>query len=229
MRWNLRQRVLRGSLSLAIACAAGAACALGIAGAASAQTTARLLYVDGAEVRDAEIDVVRTLVESDLIAHPDVLLLSDRDPEDAQMDITGQLTKLGESYLLILTARFEDGQQRSRRQKIASFDEIDVASQRLVAALVENVEVFDTVERGAVLEREQESEELVASDFGFELGFGTAWPLSASTRGSKWGTATSGPRSPGRIPTRVLSSSVCSRASCCCATRTSTSTCAVAS
>ncbi len=174
MRWNRHQHSLIAGLGLAIACV------LGLAGTASAQTTARLLYVDGAEVRDAEIDVTRTLVESDLIAHPDVRLLSDRDPEQAQMDVTGQLTKLGESYLLILTARFEDGQQRSRRQKIVNFDEIDVASQRLVAALVENVEVFDTVERGAVLEQEQKPEELVASDLGFEVGFGTAWPLSDS-------------------------------------------------
>lgn len=151
---------------------------LAFASTAAAATTARLLYVDGADVEDVEIDVTRSIVESDLIAHPDVLLLSDRDPEDADMNITGQITRLGESYLLILTARFQDGEQRSRRQKIASFDEIDVASRRLVAALVENVEIFDTVERGSVLEDEQEPEEVVASDIGFEVGFGTAWPIS---------------------------------------------------
>ncbi|MCP4038973.1 MAG: hypothetical protein GY733_18690 [bacterium] len=146
--------------------------------AGAAPTTARLLYLDGAEVRDAEIDVVRSLVESDLISHPDVLLLSERDPEAEQMTITGQLTRLGESYLLILTAEFPDGKRRSRRHKVASFDEIDLASERLVASLVEDVEVFDTVERGSVFEDEQEPESLVESDVGFELGFGTAWPIS---------------------------------------------------
>ncbi len=150
------------------------------AGTASAAMTARLLYIDGADVADVEIDVTRSIVESDLISHPDVHLLGDRDPEDADMDVTGQLSRLGESYLLILTARFHDGEQRSRRQKIASFDEIDVASRRLVAALVENVEIFETVERGSVLDVEQEPEEVVASDLGFEVGFGTAWPISAA-------------------------------------------------
>ena len=109
-------------------------------GAARAETSARLLYVEGSDVEDVELDVTRSLVESDLIAHPDVRLLSDRDPEEAEMQVTGELNRLGESYLLILTARFPDGERRSRRQKVASFDEIDVASRRLVTALVEDVE-----------------------------------------------------------------------------------------
>lgn len=157
------------------------ACLLAIASSAQAKpTTARLLYIDGTEVSDGQIDVVRSLVESDLIAHPDVRLLSDRDSEREEMTITGQLTRLDESYLLILTAELAGGEQRSRRQKVASFDEIDVASERLVAALVENVEVYDTVERGAVFEEEQEPESVVESDVGFEVGFGSAWPISNS-------------------------------------------------
>lgn len=154
--------------------------ALCFASPALAQTTARFLYVDGADVSDAEIDVTRSLLESDLIAHPDVRLLSDTDEANADMAIDAQLTRLGESYLLILTARYADGEQRSRRQKIADFDEIDVASRRLVAALIEDVEIFETVERGSVLETEQEPEAVVASDLGIEVGFGAGWPLSDS-------------------------------------------------
>ena len=140
--------------------------------------TARLISVDGAEVGTAEVEVLRALVESDLIDHPGVNLLSDADPEDPEMEITANITRLGESYLVVLTVRLASGEQRSRRHKIATFDEIDVATRRLVASLIENIELFDTVERGDVLETEQEPETVVASMRGWEVGFGTAWPIS---------------------------------------------------
>lgn len=146
--------------------------------AQAAPPTARLVSIDGVEVRTTEVDVLRTLLESDLIAHPGVILLSDDDPADAEMEITASLTRLNENYLVVLTARFEDGEQRSRRHKILTFDEVDVASQRLVASLVEDVEVFDTAERGVILEEEQEPESVVKSTRTFELGLGSAWPIS---------------------------------------------------
>lgn len=151
--------------------------------------TARLVTVEGTEVRPSQTDIVRTLIESDLIGHSGVRLLSGDDPETAQMEITATLNRLGESYLLILSARLANGEQRSQKHKVAVFDEIDVATGRLVAALIEDVDLSATVERGAVLEAEQEPESFVKSTVGFELGLGPSWPVSnaLSDHGTMWG------------------------------------------
>jgi hypothetical protein len=142
--------------------------------------TARLIAVEGTEVGTSEIDIVRSLVENDLIGHPGVRLLAENDPAFAQMQITATLTRLGHSYILILSARLENGEQRSRKHKVASFDEIDVATERLVAALIEDVDLYATVERGSVLEAEQEPETVVESTLGYELGFGSSWMVTNS-------------------------------------------------
>lgn len=155
----------------------------------AAPVTARLVAVEGTAVEASEIEIVRSLVENDLIGHQQVRLLADDEPGTAQMQITATLTRLGQSYLLTISARFADGSQRSRKHKMFYFDEIDVAVERLVAALIEDVDLFSTVERGAVLDAEQEPESLVASTIGFELGVGPAWPVSNALgeNGTMWG------------------------------------------
>ncbi len=162
--------------------------AAGLAAASSAlaaPVTARLAAVKGTEVRAAQVDIVRSLIESDLIEHSDVLLLADDDPAFAEVEITASLTQLGESYLVILSAQFESGEQRSRKHKVESFDEIDTATARLVAALIEDVELFATAERGAVFEDEQQPEAVVESAVRAELGFGPAWPISNALRNNE--------------------------------------------
>ena len=68
---------------------------------------ARLRGIDGVEVQTTEVDVMRTLLEIDP---------TERDRSRG------------------LTAHFESGEQRSRRHKIETFNEIDIVSQRLVAS-----------------------------------------------------------------------------------------------
>ncbi|MFT5441185.1 MAG: hypothetical protein ACI8W3_000225 [Myxococcota bacterium] len=147
---------------------------------AAAPGTARLTRVEGREVASAEVDIVRTLLISDLIEHPGVRLLDDDDPEAEDMEIEASITRLGENYILILSARLGTGEQRSRKHKVADFDEVDVATMRLVAALIENIDVFSSAERGAVFEDEQEPEAVVESRLRGELGFGIGWPISDS-------------------------------------------------
>jgi len=150
--------------------------------ASGAQVAVRLIEVEGANVQRSDIDVLRSLLESDLIEHPDVRLLSDDDPTPAEMDISAKITRLGNSYLVILTAQFSNGKQRSRKHKLADFDEIDIATRRLVAALVEDIDFFATVSRGEVLEVDSSPESLVKATRGFEVGFGPAWPISDALR-----------------------------------------------
>ena len=64
---------------------------------------ARLRGIDGVEVQTTEVDVMRTLLEIDP---------TERDRSRG------------------LTAHFESGEQRSRRHKIETFNEIDIVSQR---------------------------------------------------------------------------------------------------
>lgn len=147
---------------------------------AAAPDTARLTRVEGREVASAEVDILRTLLISDLIEHPGVRLLDDDDPRAEDMEIDANVTRLGDNYIVILSAHFRNGEQRSRKHKISDFDEIDVATMRLVAALIENIDVFKSAERGAVFEDEQEPEAVVESRLRGELGFGIGWPISDS-------------------------------------------------
>ena len=90
----------------------------GSAGRASAApVTARLVAVEGTAVEASEIEIVRSLVENDLIGHQQVRLLADDEPGTAQMQITATLTRLGQSYLLTISARFADGSVPRRRMR----------------------------------------------------------------------------------------------------------------
>ena len=117
--------------------------------------------------------VNQRLVDADVQIHTQQLV-----DNTADIAVDATLTRLDASYIVILTAHLPDRETRSRKYKISSFDEIDVAIKRLVGALIEDIPVEMTAERGAVFEREQEPITRVKSDSGWEVAVGAAWPLS---------------------------------------------------
>ncbi len=144
--------------------------------AAAAEKSVLIGQVTGSDIAGSEIRAVRSILESELISHPDVRLVEN----DAEIAVDATITRLDTNYIVILNADMSDGERRSRKYKISSFDEVDIAIKRLVAAVIEGVPVSATAERGAVFEREQQPVTRVRSVSGWEFAIGAAWPLSDS-------------------------------------------------
>jgi len=132
--------------------------------------------VTGTGVDDREIETVRTLVYSEIVAHPRAEYVDD----NFDLEIVAELTRLQRAYILTLYGYDKDGGSTSEKAKLQDFDEIDVAVKRLVGAIIENKTVEQTAERGEVLEKEQEEPTRVKSIQGWEIALGGAYPLTDS-------------------------------------------------
>ncbi len=141
--------------------------------AAQAKKSVALGEVTGTGVDQDDIDSVRSLLYSEITAHPKARY----DDQDYKLLITGEITRLRRSYILTVFGTTDDG-TFSEKAKLQNFDEIDVAAKRLVAAIIEDKSVEQTAERGEVLEEEQEEPTRVRSIQGWEIGFGGAVPLT---------------------------------------------------
>lgn len=130
--------------------------------------------VNGTGVDDRQIETLRNLIYSEIVAHPKAEYVDD----NYDIEIVADLTRLQQSYILTLYGYDADNNSTSEKAKLYDFDEIDVAAKRLVAALIENKALINTAERGEVLEEEQEEPTRVRSIQGWELALGGAYPLT---------------------------------------------------
>ncbi len=129
--------------------------------------------VSGSGTSKHEIDTLHNLIESAVIDHKNAKLVT----SDPTMEITASLNRLRRSYILIMTAELPK-KQRSKQVKVRSFDEIDVAVTRVVAALIEGKNVEETAERGVVLKDEQKEPTRVKAINSYGVYIGGAVPLT---------------------------------------------------
>ncbi len=141
---------------------------------AFAKTHVTLGEVTGTGVDDRQIETVRNLVYSEIVAHPKAEYVD----EGYDLEILAELTRLQRTYILTLYGYNPEGDATSEKAKLEDFDEIDVAVKRLVAALIEGKSVTQTAERGEVLEEEQREPTRVKSIQGWEIALGGAYPLT---------------------------------------------------
>lgn len=132
--------------------------------------------VTGTGVSERQIETVRGLIYSEIVAHPSAEFVED----NFDLEITADLTRLDYSYILVVYGYKKNGQADSQKAKMKNFDEIDVAVKRLVSAIIENKTVDQTARRGEVLDKEQEEPTRVKSIQGWEVAIGGAYPLNDS-------------------------------------------------
>lgn len=130
--------------------------------------------VTGTGVNEHQIETVRNLVYSEIVAHPNAEYVD----ADYDLEIVAELSRLQHTYILTMYAYNPDGDVTSKKAKLEDFDEIDVAIKRLVAAFIEGKSVHQTAERGEVLEQEQHEPARVKSIQGWEIALGGAYPLT---------------------------------------------------
>lgn len=131
--------------------------------------------VSGNGVSQREIDTVEQLMQSEIMAHDDAQLV----PARSDMRLSANITRLRRSYILTMYAQYKDDED-SENTKLRDFDEIDVAVKRLVAAMIEKVDLDKTAERGEVLEEEQREPTRVKSIQGWEVAVGGAYPWTGA-------------------------------------------------
>lgn len=149
---------------------------LTITSTALAEQRVAVASVTGSGVDDHQLETVKSLIESAVMEHSDAKLV-DVDPD---MEIEAVLNRLGYSYIFVTKAYLKSGKQRSKRVKIRTFDEIDVAVTRVVAALIEGKDVSETAERGVVLEDERREPKRVKAINSYGFYFGGAFPITNS-------------------------------------------------
>lgn len=135
-----------------------------------------LTSVTGSGTSEHQLETLKSLLESAIMEHPKAKLVE----VDPDMEIEAILNRLGYSYIFIVKAHLKNGKQRSKRVKIRTFDEIDVAVQRVAAAIIEGKDVSETVERGVVLEEERRGPKLMKAINSYGVYFGGTFPITNS-------------------------------------------------
>lgn len=144
------------------------------AGVAAAKERISVGKVDGSGVTQQELKAVENLLRSEIISHGGAELVE----SGGDMTINASVSQLKDNYIVMLTGTRSNGEKQSEKTKIASFDEVDVAIKRLVAAMIEGVHVQQTAERGAVFSGEQREMTRVKSIAGWEFFLGAGWPIT---------------------------------------------------
>lgn len=138
----------------------------------SGSSFAATYYVDevtGSNVEDHQLDTLENLLRSELLAHPQARL----GLEGEGWPLRANLVRLQRSYLLTLDL-VDEKEGRSRKAKLKTYDEVDVAVERLVAAIVEDVSVERTASRGRVLKSERDEPARFHSIGGYSFALGPA-------------------------------------------------------
>lgn len=132
--------------------------------------------VKGSGIDKHQLKTVESLAISAIIEHPDATHVTKRGKRKLAIIVT----RLENSYIIIMSSDLKGVPTASQQLKVESFDEIDIAIKRLVAAFIENKNVEDTVERNLVVAKEQKEPTRVKALKGFHVDLGMAVPITNS-------------------------------------------------
>jgi len=137
--------------------------------------------VTGNNTSQSDLDIYKSLIKNAIANHKKGIFVE----EGGKYEMSGEINRLKQMYIVILSLNKDEKTIRSQSTKIYSFDEIDVAAKRLVAALIEDKDLIDTAERGVVLEKEQEEITRLKSIGGWEFGMGIGIPFTKALKSQK--------------------------------------------
>lgn len=119
----------------------------------------------------SQAEAFRALIETAIKNHEEQRLTTD--PAKAEVILQPKIIETGDNYLLFLDTVQQDEVVSSRMIKIKSFDELDVATERLVDATLSGKTIRQTVEVGKVVASDSDhNERRIATRNAFYLGFG---------------------------------------------------------
>ena len=150
---------------------------LSLATQVEAKTRVALGTVEGTNVEKTELKTLENLIISEIIRHKKALYTEYS--SDADSVINANLMAL--DYEMILTITYVGiKNSKSEQLKLYSFDEIDVATKRLVAAVIEGKPVQNTKARGDIVMNDKRDQEQYNSIRGFLVSLGIATPLNTA-------------------------------------------------